>query len=140
MKVSHREMETFQINTRIKLGTLWVTLMLLYIYCDIYSFHRPGYINEIIDGMLGIFKVNQEVLAIFGLLMIIPALMIPACIFLNPKASKWINIIIGTLYLLVNISNLVGESWIYYWIFGFIETIFTIVIIVLSIQWKEDKI
>jgi hypothetical protein len=138
MKTSNRALETYRVNTRVKLGGIWITLMLLYIYCDIYSFHRPGYVDELIAGRIGPFKATQEVLTIFGLLMIIPALMILACLFLKFKVAKWVNIIVSALYLVVNISNLIGESWIYYWIFAILEILLTISVIVLALKWKED--
>ena len=118
---------------------LWITLILLYIYCDIFSFHRTGYIDEMIAGMIGPFEVSQESLAVFGLLMIIPVLMIPTCLFLKVKINKWFNIVIGALYTLVNIGNLVGETWIYYWIYGLIEIAITIIIIITAVKWKEDE-
>jgi len=31
------EYEDFKLNTRIKIIGLWISLMLLYIYCDIYT-------------------------------------------------------------------------------------------------------
>lgn len=40
-----------------------------------------GYINEIIAGKIGPFDVFQAVLVVFSGLMIIPILMIPACLF-----------------------------------------------------------
>ena len=74
---------------RVKIMGFWVTLMILYIYCDIFSFHRIDYIETMTANMMGPFKVTQATLAAFGALMIIPALMIPACLFLKEKAVKW---------------------------------------------------
>ena len=127
------------INTRFKLMGLWITLMLLYIYCDIYSFHRTGYIDEMIAGKIGPFEVSQGLLAAFGALMIIPALMILVCLFFNLKINKWFNIVIGALYTLVNIGNLVGETWAYYWIYGLIEAAITVIIIITAVKWKKEE-
>jgi len=128
-----------KINTKIKLMGLWITLMLLYIYCDIYSFHRTGYIEEMIANKIGPFEVSQGLLAAFGVLMILPVLMIPICLFLNPQITKWLNIIVGVLYTLVNIGNLISETWLYYWIYGLIEAAITIIIIITAIKWKNEE-
>ena len=128
-----------KIITRFKLIGLWITLMLLYIYCDIYSFHRTGYIDEMSAGKIGPFEVSQGLLAAFGALMIIPTLMILVCLFLNQKINKWFNIVIGALYTLVNIGNLVGETWVYYWIYGLIETAITVIVIITAIKWKKEE-
>lgn len=139
MKNYKNDLERFKVNTRIKLSGLWVTMMLLYIYCDLYSLHRPGYISEMIAGMIGPFEVNQGVLAGFGILMAIPALMIPVCLFLKSKISKWANVIVGALYTLVNIGNLIGEVWAYYWIYGILEVIVTIAIITVAAKWTREE-
>ena len=124
------------VSVRLKLTGLWITLMILYIYCDIYSFFRTGLLEEIAMGKIGPFDVSQGMLAVMGVLMIIPALMIPGCLFLKEKAVKWVSVIVGILYALVNVSNLIGETWAYYWIYGCIELAFTIGIVVFAFKWK----
>ena len=128
-----------KINKRIKLAGLWTTLLLLYIYCDIYSFHRIGYVEEMMAGKIGPFDVTQATLAIFGLLMIIPALMVAAGLLLKAGLAKWLNIIVGVLYTFVNLGNLVGETWVYYWIFGVIEIIVTAGIIIMAASWRTKE-
>jgi hypothetical protein len=132
------ELFRFKINTQMKLTGLWTALMLLYIYCDIYSFHRPGYVGEMIAGKIGLFEVSQGVLAAFSILMALPALMIPACLLLKANAVKWVNIVIGALYTLVNVGNLIGETWVYYWIYSTLEIAITIVIIIVATKWAEE--
>ncbi len=139
MKNQNGTLELFKVNTRVILMGFWVTLMLLYVYCDIYSFHRIGYIDEMIAGRIGPFAVSQGLLAAFGVLMIIPILMIPACLFLKVETNRWANIVVGILYTLVNLGNLVGETWAYYWIFGILETAVTIGIIAAAIKWPEEE-
>ena len=72
-----------------------------------------------------------------GILMAIPSLMIIANIFIKLIAIKWINIIAGILYTLVNIGNIIGEKWAYYIIYGVIEIIITVLIIIKSIKWPK---
>jgi hypothetical protein len=124
------------VNIRLKLMGLWITLMLLYIYCDIYSFFRTGLLEEIAAGKIGLFDVSQGMLVVTGVLMIIPALMVPVCLFLKEKAVKWVSVIVGIVYTLVNVGNIVGETWAYYWIYGIIELVFTIGIVIFALKWK----
>ena len=130
----------FPVNLRVRLAGLWTALMLLYVYCDIYSFHRTGYINEMLDGMIGPFRVSQGVLAAFGVLMAVPALMVPACLLLKAKAAKWANVVVGALYALVNAGNLVGETWAYYWIYGVLELAVTAGIVIAASRWAKEGI
>jgi len=132
------KLSDFAVNKRVKLAGLWTALILLYVYCDIYSFHRTGYLDEMLAGKIGPFDVSQGLLAAFGLLMLIPALMIPACLWLKAGAAKWANIALGALYTLVNIGNLVGETWAYYWIYGILELTITIVIVIAASNWTKE--
>jgi hypothetical protein len=126
-------------STRAILIGLWITLMLLYIYCDIFSFFRPNHINEIVSGFMGPFQINQISLMVAGLLMALPTLMIIANLFIKLVAIKWINIIAGIVYTFVNIGNIIGEKWVYYLIYGIIEIGITLLIIIKSISWPKKN-
>ena len=116
-------------RTQVRLAGLWITLVLLYVYCDIYSFHRPGYVADMTAGKIGPFDVSQGTLAGFGVLMAVPILMIPASLFLNLVIVRWLSLLVGILYTLVNVGNLVGETWAYYWVYGLLEIAVTALII-----------
>ena len=113
--------------------------MLLYIYCDIYSTFRTGHLEEVMAGKMGPFDVSQGSLAILGALMIPIALMVTVSLFAKAEVVKWASIIIGVLYTLVNIGNLVGETWIYYWIYGILEFAITIFIIIVATKWPKKE-
>ena len=89
-----------KINTKIKMAGLWTSLMLLYIYCDIYSTFRPGHLEEIASGNMGPFAISQTSLLLLGALMVPPALMIVVCLFAEAKFVKRSSIIVGILYTL----------------------------------------
>ena len=132
------EYEDVKFNTRTILIGLWITLMLLYIYCDIFSFFKPNLLHEINEGFMGPFPVSQISLMVAALMMALPALMIIANLFIKLVAIKWINFVAGIVYTLVNIGNMVGEKWAYYIMYGIIELILTILIIIKSIKWKTE--
>jgi len=103
------EKEDVKINVKMKLSALWVALMLVYIYCDIYSLFRTGQIEEMISGRMGPFPVTQGSLLLASILMIIPAVMVFLSLTLKPKVDRWANIILGILYTFVNISVTVAQ-------------------------------
>jgi len=126
-------------STRVKLAGLWTTLMLLYIYCDIYSTFRTGYLEEAMAGKMGPFEVSQGTLAAFGALMIIPALMVAFSLFAKAAAVKRVSVIVGAVYTLVNLGNLVGETWAYYWIYGILELALTIIIVIFAAKYPKEE-
>lgn len=124
-----------KLDTKIVLAGLWVGLMLLYIYCDIFALFEPGKFNRIASGFIGPFKVSQITLLTTSLLMIIPAIMVLLCLVTMSNVNRWINIIAGIVYTLVGIGNIIGETWIYYVVFVTIELTITVSIIIISIKW-----
>lgn len=129
--------EDTKVSTRVKLTGLWTTLMILYLYCDIFTFFKPGFIEEFSGDFMGPFQKNQISLLIAGLLMALPALMIAANLFVKMPAVKRLNIIAGIVYTLVNLGNIIGESWAYYLFYGIVELFITILIIITAIKWTK---
>jgi hypothetical protein len=132
-------MEDIKVNTKIKLSGLWVAMMLLYIYADILSLFRPGQVQEMLEGMMGPFPATQGSLLTASILMIIPAVMVFLSLTLNAKANRNVNILFGALYTLVNISNLIGETWVYYLVFGAVEIVVTLLIIWHAWKWPNKQ-
>ena len=129
------ELEDAKISVKMKLSALWIAMMLLYIYADILSFFRPGQVEEIMEGRMGPYPVTQVSLLTASILMIIPAVMVFLSIALKPSVNRWTNISLGILYTLVNISNLIGESWAYYVSFGVVEILITLLIVRSAWKW-----
>ena len=127
-------------NVKIKLSTLWVTLMLLYIYADIFSLYRPGLVEKIIAGEMGPFPVTQISLLTASIMMIIPAVMVMLSLILKSRAGRWTNIIAGILYSVISLGNLIGETWIYYIAFGIIEIVITLIIVWYSWNWPKQEV
>ena len=128
-------LEGLKIPAKMKLSALWVSMMLLYIYADILTLFRPGQVEEMIDGRMGPFPATQGSLMAASILMIIPAVMVFLSITLKPAINRWANIVFGALYTLVNIVNLIGETWIYYLSFGVVEIVLTLLIIWYAWKW-----
>ena len=128
-----------KINVQMKLSAFWVALMLLYIYADIFSLFKPGVIESMSAGRMGPFPVTQGSLLAASVLMVIPAVMVVLSITLRPAVDRWANIIAGVLYTLVNISNLLGEPWAFYVLFGASEIVLTCLIVWFAWKWRNPE-
>jgi small-conductance mechanosensitive channel len=128
-----------EINMQMKLSAFWVALMLLYIYADIFSLFKPGVIEDMSAGRMGPFPVTQGSLFAASILMVIPAVMVVLSITLKPAVNRWVNIVAGALYTLVNISNLIGEPWAFYVLFGASEIVLTCLIIWYAWTWRNAE-
>jgi hypothetical protein len=134
------EKQDLKINVKMKLSALWIALMLIYIYADILSLFKPGAIGKMMDGFMGPFQVTQGSLLSASILMIIPAVMVFLSLALKHKVNRWANILLGVLYTLVNISNLIGETaWIFYMAFVFVEIALTLLIVWNAWKWTNPE-
>lgn len=133
------EMEDMKISVKMKLSALWAAMMFLYIYADFLSLYRPGELEEIMKGLMGPFPVTQSALLSASILVILPAVMVFLSLVMKPAVNRWVNIILGGLYTLVNISNLIGEVWAYYILFGLVEIVITLLIVRYAWKWTKQE-
>ena len=134
---SDRTFVEHSVGVKVKLAGLWTALMLLYVYADILSLFRPGEIADIESGKMGPFDVSQSSLVIASLIVILPALMIALSLTLRASLNRPANLALGLLFTLVNVGNLLGESWVYYFLFGLLEIALTLTIVATAWNWPR---
>ena len=134
------EFENRRVDPKLKLAAAWMALIALYIYADFLSLYRPGQIDEIRRGVMGPLEVSQATLVLASLIVIIPAVMIVLSLLLPARANRPLNLILAILYTLVNISNLVGEGWAYYVLFGIAEIAITVHIFLTAWRWPPREV
>jgi len=128
-----------RVDTKLVIMSAWIAVMCLYIYCDIFSLYRPGQIDSMMKGRMGFLDVSQTSLFWAGVLMAIPGLMIFITPLTSAGLSRIINLVIGPLYVLVNIGNLAGEIWAYYYLFGLLELGLVIAIFIMALRWPRQS-
>ena len=135
-----KNLQDMKVNVKIKLAALWASLMFIYIYVDLYSLYKPGVIEDILKGIVWQFEITQGWAMGALVLMAIPSLMIFLSIILKPKLNRWINIIVGILYIIISVGNVIGETWFYY-IFGtVIEFVLLILVVWFSWKWPTTEV
>jgi hypothetical protein len=127
-----------QLGVRSKLSALWATLMFLYVYADVLSLYRPGEIDDIRAGKMGPVDASQGTLLVASVVVIVPALMVVLSLLLPSRINRWTNIAAGVVFTLVNIANVIGESWVYYWVFGILGILITSLIV--RYAWASPEI
>jgi signal transduction histidine kinase len=88
---------------------------------------------------MGPFPVTQGSLLSASILMMIPAVMVFLSLTLKPKVNRWANIILGVLYTFVNISLLIGETWVFYISFVVVEIALTLLIVGYAWKWRNPE-
>lgn len=127
-----------KVDIKLIIMSAWVALMCLYLYCDFFSLYRPGQLGSISSGKMGPFDISQAGLFWAGVLMVIPSLMILVSTLAPASVNRILNLVASAIYFLVNIGNLIGEVWAYYYLFGLLETGLIIYIFVISLRWPRQ--
>jgi uncharacterized protein DUF6326 len=102
-----------------KLAAAWTSFMFLYIYIDYFHLHKPGVIDDLRAGVVGLdLDITPTVLTIFVALIAIPALMVMLSMTLPARVNRATNLVVAMLYIPVSMYNAVGESWDWAFFYG----------------------
>lgn len=135
-------LEDRKVNVKAKLALLWVALMFLYIYNDLFSFFQPGHVAELVEGQLGGVEFTQTVLLGAAVLMAFPSFMVLMSLFLKARANRLVNIVVGIFHLLVLLGTQFvgeGETWFYWRLYELLEAVFLALIIWTAWKWPTTE-
>ena len=139
MKLPQRPLEDIKVNVKLKLATLWASVMFLYIYVDYFHLYMPGSIEDILAGKVFVFDITQVVLLIGLASVTIPALMIFLSVALTAKVNRQTNIIVAAVYIPFTLFNLAGEAWIHMVFGAAVEVVLLLLIISYAWKWPKQK-
>ena len=132
-------LEDVKVNIKIKLSALWVSIMFIYLYVDVFGFYKPGVIEDAIAGKVWTFQITQVWLLGVIILMTIPSLMVFLSLALPVKANRWTNIIVGILYIVVTLGMTIGESYAFYIFGSIVEAVLLLLIVVYAWKWPTHE-
>ena len=104
-------LEDRQVPVRAKLAAAWTSLMFLYIYVDYLALYKPGFIDDILAGIVHEFDTGPTFVALALTLMAIPSLMILLSTTLPARANRATNLVVASLYIPYSAFNLAGGEW-----------------------------
>ena len=130
-----------KVNVKIKLALFWVALMFFYLYNDLFSFFKPGTVEELVGGSLEGIVFTQELLFGAALLMALPSIMIFLSLTLKAKMNRMVNIIVGIFHMIVLVGTLLvpGDLWVYYATYMVFEAVFIILIVGHAWKWPKQE-
>jgi len=133
------KLEDVKINVKLKISALWIAVMFLYAYVDIFSLFKPGIIEGIMTGKVFLFQVSQIFLFLTTLYIAIPSVMVFLSLVLKPRINRWMNIIVSILYFVTMLGACIGETWSFY-IFGTaMESLLLFLIIWYAWKWPRQE-
>jgi len=88
---------------------------------------------------MGPVDVSQGSLLLAAIVVTIPALMIVVSVAAPFPLVRWLSLGVGVLYILVSVSNLIGESWAYYLFFGVLEIGLAGLVVAYAYRWRGER-
>ncbi len=138
-KTPQNSLEDIKASLKLKLASLWASLMFLIIYLDYFHLYMPGTIADIQTGRVFVFDITQGFLLAALALVTIPALMIFLSVALPAKVNRWANIIIAAVNIPFILFNLAGEAWMHMVFGAVVEVVLLCLIICYAWKWPRTE-
>jgi len=128
-----------RVSIPVRLSLAWAALMFLYIYNDYFAMYLPGTIDMMSEGTMGpLGPATPTIMVVVSTLLAIPALMILLSSALPRPVSRWINVVFGLIYTLIQALTFVGSA-LFYQIVVALEIGVTLYIIWTAFNWRAPS-
>lgn len=124
-------------ETRARLSTLWIFVMLNMIFADIFSFLNPGSLKQLMTGYAEQIQITPEFLLAAAILAEIPIAMVILSHVLGHRPNRIANIVAGVITIVYVISG--GSMTPTYIFFVTIEVVALLCIVWYAWRWRNPK-
>jgi hypothetical protein len=129
------------LDTNVKLSTLWITASLSYLYCDVISLMDPELLKQYLAGTVNGMAFTPGFLLGAAILISIPISMVLLSRVLRYRANRWANITAGTVMTAVqSLTLFMGVPAPYYLYLSIIEITCTVLIVGYAWKWRKPAV
>jgi hypothetical protein len=126
-----------KVNVKVVLSGLWVSMLFVFAYVDIFAYLRADVINGVLDGKVagaGV-DINQSFLTLTTLYILLPALMVTFSLVAPARINRPVNLVVSVLYAVSVVAAAIGETWAYYLIGSVVEVVLLVTIAAVAWFW-----
>ncbi|MCY7299879.1 MAG: DUF6326 family protein [Ilumatobacteraceae bacterium] len=102
------------------MAALWMSMMLIAAFVDIFGLFRADYRADIEAGEVSGFTIGQGFLLGTTIYVAIPSLMVFLTVVLRPRLNRIVNIVLAVVYALTIVAATIGE-WNFYLLASAVE-------------------
>lgn len=130
-----------KVNVKVVLSGLWVSMLFVFAYVDIFGFWRADVINGAVNGKVpgAGFEINQSFLVLTTLYILLPALMVAFSLMAPARINRPINLVVSVLYAASVVAAAVGETWAYYIVGSVVEVLLLAIIAIAAWSWPATQ-
>ena len=140
MATTTRQYQDIHVDVKLVLSALWIAMLFVFAYVDIFGFYRADVLDAALDGKVATtdFTVNQVFLTLTLIYILLPSLMVVLSLVLKPRVNRIINIVVSLLYMISIIVSCIGETWTYYILGSVVEAILLAAIARVAWTWPPQ--
>jgi hypothetical protein len=133
-----RILEDGRVGVRLKMSALWIAMLFLFAYGDIFGFFAPGQIEEVLGGEASGITITQAFLFSVSVYVAIASAMVYLTLVLRPSITRWMNVVLPVLYIVSIVASAIGESA-YFIFLSSAETALLVLIIWYAWTWPTQE-
>jgi hypothetical protein len=133
-----RILEDGRVGVRLKMSALWIAMLFLFAYGDIFGFFAPGQIEEVLGGEVSGITITQAFLFSVSVYVAIASAMVYLTLVLRPSITRWMNVVLPVLYIVSIVASAIGESA-YFIFLSSAETALLVLIIWYAWTWPTQE-
>lgn len=132
--------QDLKVNVKVVLSGLWVSMLFVFAYVDIFAYLRADVINGVLDGKVGGagVDINQAFLTLTLLYILVPALMVTFSLIAPARFNRPINLVVSLVYALSVVAAAIGDTWAYYIIGSVVEVLLLLTIATVAWFWPHS--
>ena len=129
-----------KVDVKVLLGGLWISMLFVFAYVDIFGFWRADVINGALVGKVSGpgFEINQAFLVLTTIYILIPILMVIVSLVAPAGMNRTTNIVVSLVYAASVVVSVIGETWIYYILGSVVEVMLLLAIARVAWTWPRS--
>jgi|SRR5450631_305919 hypothetical protein len=131
-----------KIDVKLVLSALWIAMLIVFAYVDIFGFLRADILRAALDGKMAAtgITLDQMFLVFTTVYILIPTLMVFLALVLRPRVNRIVNIVVALFYAVSIIALCIGEGWVYYLLGSAVEVVLLVAIVRTAWTWPRTQV
>jgi hypothetical protein len=132
-------LEDARVGVRFKISALWIAMLFLFAYGDIFGFFKPGQIEEVMGGEISGIQITEAFLFAISIYIAIASAMVFLSLVLRPTVARASNLVLAAVYVVSIVASAIGETSGYYLFLSAGEIALLLVVIRYAWTWPRAE-
>jgi hypothetical protein len=130
------------VDEKVVLSGLWISMLFVFAYVDIFGFWRADVIKGAIAGTVpgAGFAIGQTFLGLTTIYILVPSLMIVVSLLVRATVNRVVNIVVSLIYVASIVVAAVGETWFYYILGSSVEVLLLLAVARVAWKWRARSV